>query len=367
VEYQYVTVPVNSDDLDEIEAIVREADIYVVQPSNISDPYSLKDFIRASAIAETSFLVLLDNNIQTRVIALANGYVINGSADHIVAYKLASAAMAYFILSGFKIEPNISIYEKASKTSHDDALEILKNFRVADHIHPQCYVDIALGRIEKIPDEEIEKAVNLVSTETKVSNNSDFTKRLNEWKYSYLFILKAVELWKTVGTDLQKAEKYIEWMANDIYFSNVSSIFSLILLAPNRMSRMVKGINSNNVQKLSEGIKNAAWDCTYIRHWLKLINNSPSDNICFLCSNDNAMKKIALSLYPKDNKTEEETLLEHFTEYWGDKDGLKLYKKYKTERDSVSKNEEVRKNNVKNRLEKVDEMIEKLEVSLGVQ
>lgn len=366
-ELRVINIPVEPEDIDRIEAMVRADNTYIVQPSNIPDPYSLRDYIYVSAFENTEFRVLVDNNIATRAIALAKGYGSRESEVQGERFNFVAATMAYFILGGFIIEPNIAIYEKALKLTHADALEELKYFRIADHINPHCYVDIALGRAHQIPQDKIDEAANSLSPETKASNESDFTKILNHWKYSYLFLLKVVDLWKSGGADVQKAEKFISWMADDSYFSDVSSIFSLLFLAPNRLPKMVKGINSESTQKLSEGIKNAAWDCTYVKHWLRLIKSTSSDTICFLCSHDKVMKKIALSLLPNDQMTGDETLLAEFKEYWGEKDGGQIFNQYKEKREFASKDKEKRQTSVKKRLEGINEMIKNLESKLGIE
>lgn len=365
-ESRIIYVPADPEGIEKIETMMRAAEPYIVQPSNIPDHYALNDFVYASSFEDTEFRVLLDNNILTRAIALSKGYDLKESEGQREVFKLAAASMAYFLLGGFTIEPNIAIYEKASKSSHDSAVEELRYFRIADHINPQCYVDIALGRMDQIPKEEIEKATNSIPQEVRASNENDFTRTLDTWKYSYVFLLKVAVLWKEERPGIEKAEKFIEWMANEIYFSNVLSVFSLLLLAPNRLSKMIKGINSSDMQKLSEGIKNAAWDCTYLKYWLNLINNTSSNVICFLCSNDKVMKKIALSMLAGDIKTGDETLLEQFKEFWGEKDGSNINDKYKEQREIVSKDQEKRKSSVKDRLTKVNDMIEKLENELRI-
>jgi hypothetical protein len=110
------------------------------QPSTISDPYSFSTYIEASILKANKFSVLIDNNIATRAISLTQGNKLNESKSQKESYKIVSATMAYFILGGFAIEPNIAIYEKASKSSHLCALAKLKAIRIADNITPQQFV-----------------------------------------------------------------------------------------------------------------------------------------------------------------------------------------------------------------------------------
>ena len=65
-ELRVINIPVEPEDIDRIEAMVRADNTYIVQPSNIPDPYSLRDYIYVSAFDNTEFRVLVDNNIATR-------------------------------------------------------------------------------------------------------------------------------------------------------------------------------------------------------------------------------------------------------------------------------------------------------------
>ncbi len=63
-----------------------------------------------TAFKSTKFHVLIDNNIATRAIALAQGYDLRESEGQREVYKLSAAVMAFFILGGFSIEPNMAVY-----------------------------------------------------------------------------------------------------------------------------------------------------------------------------------------------------------------------------------------------------------------
>lgn len=294
-------------------------------------------------------------------------YNLNESDLQKESYKLASAVMAYLILGGFEIEPNIAIYEKASQSSHLEVLEELKAFRVADNIAPQHYVNIALGRESEVPKSDLDKIKSQLNGESELSQQEDFTKLLNTWKYQYLFLLKATHLWRLKDTDLEKAKSFIHWMMNEAYFSSVSFIFTLLFLAPTRMPKMIKNINSSDYKRLISGIKNASWDCTYVKHWQSTLAKTPPSTIQFLCSNDKIVRKLSRLLFANQDQSSEQTLLENFQETWGEFPGKKLYELYAIARLEVANNREHRKSHIKGFLSKIDQMILSLENELKNQ
>jgi hypothetical protein len=47
---------------------------------------------------------------------------------------------------------------------------------------------------------------------------------------------------------------------------------------------MIKKINSTNLDKLQDGLRNAAWDLTYIIKFRKLSKDQPENIVWFFCS-----------------------------------------------------------------------------------
>lgn len=353
----------NFKDMKLTEQIIRANDIFVL-PSNIPDIYDLNNYITAGQIQDRKLYALVDNNILTRAIALARGMEVPYGSEQSKGYILAAATMAYLMAADFLIEPSMSIYEKASKSSHDAAVEELYYFRVADNIHTTEWINIALERKRQIASEELEIAKHHASR-IKQAHESNYAKILNPWKVNYYFILKAAQLWKSNNDDVAAAEAFVSWMAEDSFFNPVSTVFALIFFSPKRLSKMIKGINSDSSQKFHDGLKNAAWDLAYITQWAKYCRNADQDCLWLLCSNDRALREIAL-WYLADVSIQN-PLYSLLKKYWGNKKAKRISDTYDNTISKVDRNESKRNLALSERFRSVDMSICELERTLLLQ
>jgi hypothetical protein len=353
----------NLEDMKLIENIIRANNIFVL-PSNLPDIYDLRNYITAGQIQEKKLKALVDNNLLTRAIALARGKEVPNESEQSKGYILAAATMAYLMAADFLIEPSISIYEKASKSSHDSAVEELYYFRVADNIHITEWINIALKRKRQIATDELEIAKQHASKINRGHENN-YAKILNPWKVNYYFILKAAQLWKSNDDDVEAAEDFISWMAEDSFFNAVSTVFTLIFFSPNRFSKMIKGINSISSQSLHDGLKNAAWDLAYITQWGKYCLNADQDCLWLLCSNDHALREIA-TWYLADGSLQDPlySLLEQF---WGNKKAKRIINTYNNIVSKVDRDKRKRNLALSDRFRSVDISICELEHVLLLQ
>lgn len=181
--------------------MVQSAEPFLIAPSNIEDPYNLGRYLRATTIEDVSLKVLIDNNVLVTAVNVAKGELISKS----IADRQACAVMAFLLLGDFLIEPSMAIYEKASTIGHEWALKDFYYFRLADHIHPNVYAEIALGIIDQAPKDEIEEATNLIAQHYIDVKEKNFAKSLDVWKLNYLSVLKAAILFKqNSGSDAFK-------------------------------------------------------------------------------------------------------------------------------------------------------------------
>lgn len=364
---QLVNLPISPEDLSALESLVRSANPFLIQPSTIPDIYDLSDYVHAAAFQNVSLYVLLDNNIFTRAVAFSKGKKLAIEPESRKVDQLAAAVMVFFLLGDFFLEPNIALYEKAWRSSHHHAHSELQSFRIAYHIQPQHYANLALGRAENISSLALEEAKDNMAIKLSTVEEANFEKILTHWKTSYLFLLKVTELWRSPGIDFEKAKALIDWMKNDAFFSAVSCVFGILLLSPSSPRMMLKGIGSNDPSKLHSGLQNAAWDCVYVKHWVNLATRSSSDTIWFLCSNDNALKQVGAALLHRQGEDSIAKLTQQMEEAWGKTKGRNLYDHYSLQTQSMNYDSLERKQLVKDRLANIDNMISDLEIRLGLK
>ncbi|WP_019866082.1 hypothetical protein [Methylovulum miyakonense] len=349
------------DDFERIKVIVKENDPLIPTAYlKFDDIYSLEHYM---CWKSGKLNVLLDNNIFTRLVYLAKGCEIRGNEEEIKAYRFCCAAMCFFILGKFNIEANVPLYERASQNTHENAINDLYYFRVADHVDASAYAKLALGRANRFSDAEIEDARKTIEGNLKNPEESNFKKQLNDWKLSYVQLLKIVELSK--HNDLEKTDqirKFFDWVIHDFRSSTGPLMFALLFLSPKKPGKMIKNINTKDFPTLIKNIKNAAWDLTYLAELRKRSKNQPDDTIWFFCSQDKLLQRIERLLLLKKGYEIEAVIQNLIDEFWGKSNVQKVYKYYQML--SAPLKSETRREHNKNVLSQTDKMITDLEATI---
>ena len=344
--------------------MVRRAAPFVISPSTIRDPYDLKEYIVASAAETCKLYALLDNNILTRACAIADGKAAEVGAANTESLRLTASIMCFFILGGFYLEPSLAIYEKAAKANHSAGLHALKLFRVADHIHPQKYADLALGKIQEISETDLRAAVELSHENNLRNSESDFTRQLEPWRVQYLALLQAASIWRNKDSSLGAAISYIQWMEIESFFNVTGAIFALAFFGPNGPSRMIKVNSETPPNQLIDSVKNAAWDMTYVSQWAKKATKARRNEITFLCSNDKIVKAMARPILIPTNSDQDLELAKFLRQYWSNSDTNKIVSELNRATKVVKSSPIERRSEVKLRYNRIQADISRLEDAL---
>lgn len=326
-----VESPLPVDDVSAIEQMLREADPLVSPPSNIEDVYSLPLYLHNAAVGGATLYALLDNNILTRATAFASGGAVSENAESARVDRLAAAVMCFLIAASFRVEPNIPLHEKAAHGGHDNAVEQLRLLRIADHVSPQAYCDVALGRTQRLPPEAIAEAIGRLPAGMPPARQPDFAAETRTWLAAYYALLKVASLDRQDTSAFEKAAAFLTWSRTDAFFSATATTFALIFLSPRRPPRMIKRVNSANPALVKEGLQNAAWDLLYMKHWLNQVSQSAANTIWFLFSNDQVLKRLARNLVEPDGDVRGQMLLRILDEYWGN-ESRALAERYQAEK-----------------------------------
>ena len=323
-QHHFIALEFGADDFAPIVEQVRNADPLVASPSTVDDPYNLRKYIVATFGETASLWALLDNNILTRACALAEGQSAVRPDPNDSSYRIVAAIMCFFILGGFDLEPSIAIYEKSARSDHQTALDALGSFRIADHVHPQAYSDLALGRTDSLPPAVIERARELSSTPRPQQIETDFTRTIKPWQVQYLALLNAALLQATHRDPQTAALAFLAWMENESFSSITSSLFVLAFLSPKPPAKMIKGLSKPDPDKALAGIRNAAWDLTYVSAWGRRARRAAPRELSFLCSNDKIVKTLARPIFVTNDQDADEELTLFLLKYWPKNKATKL-------------------------------------------
>jgi hypothetical protein len=322
MDYVAIHIQINPNDLKVIERILRERDIIrLVYPKDLFDQYFLGDYLEQIHVHESKFTALLDRNIFSDIIAVAKKTDTKSTTK---TQQTACALLAFLQLSDTLIEPGMAIYEYIDSGYYEQAINELSLFRAVDNIHPQIFIDLALGRISSIPP----SSLNFLRVDSIQELKGE---DIHRWKLHYGLTLKLANIEMIGGKPYEKIEAFLKWMYTDYIFSASAVNFGLIYLSDKRITKMFKNLNCGDIDKFKKGIRNAAWDMTVAHYWMKkAIENREKGDLWLLCTEDKALKEIAnfmASTYNSDEDLKERSK-SLFLNYLGKKDGTRAYALY---------------------------------------
>jgi hypothetical protein len=225
--------------------------------------------------------LLPDRNLVSRMARLARD-----GAERPLTGPTAIAAdlMAFAQAMNLLIEPSIAFHELAHHDGNEIALEELSWFRAADQGQAMAWIDLAQGRIDRLP----------IAT-PKLEGRGDLAYPLNRWRRNYVVALKIAELELATMTPLKRALALFEWMATNFFMAGPAAIFATMYFAPMAARRrMIKQLRSADRERAIAGIKNAAWDITHLSNLVAERKRSESENIFFIFATaDRGLAEIA--------------------------------------------------------------------------
>lgn len=347
-----------------IEAILNDRKVIVAANTEHPPLHSFMTYMSAIFIDGINIKALIDRNILSALVEIAKGNVININDP---TYQSISALMCFLLSFDVQIEPAIAIYEFGSLHSHSKAVSDLRYFRVADHLHPKQYADIALGRRNRASDEELELAGTFADKFALDEQNS-FTRLLRPFKINYLYALKIANLARMSLQPMERLQQFYMWMLNEAVVSAVATTFANIYFGPHDQRSLIKSINSQSSDKLLKGIKNATWDMSYLSHWGKMVASSDSNKATLFCSCDIDLLDVAECLFFNNLVTVPQTPPERvFSKHWPPEFMKQLIEQYSQLLESIRNHPNKRELHIKASWNRLDQMILQEEAALGVQ
>ncbi len=288
----FVWVPFSSADISRLEAMLAAWDPFVTTAVDTPSPYSLRNYLLNTASGGEPVSVLLDRNLVSRAVRMvrrANEASVRPPDDTDI---VAAACMAFWGTAGVSLEPNLALYELVATTEDMSPTAELDLFRIAEVVHPQAWLDIALGRAAAIHPYALEQAKRAPGP--SAPDVRAFTERLRRWKIHRCVLTKVALLEKSAGSKLEKYQELLRWSFTDGVFDGIGLAFASHFFgtrAPAR--RMISGLRSAKSAQWVSGIDNAAWDLTYISYWANQAKRSLGNGIWILCTRDTLCADIA--------------------------------------------------------------------------
>jgi len=107
-------------------------------------------------------------------------------------------------------------------------------------------------------------------------------------------------------------------MYEDFQFCGPAAIFAAVYFSGRRPPRMMKGLRGNDRAKALAGVRNAAWDITYLSYFADAVQDSEARQVrTILATRDDALAAIApLVLLGREPEEDRPSLGQAFEQWW---------------------------------------------------
>lgn len=283
--------PIDQEDLEQIVDLLRAYEIFApsfVQTAS-EDVYHPLTYRRQESHHNTTTTLLPDRNVVTRWLGLLQ------EAEPTIQHRVSAAVMAFAQCSNVLVEPNLALYEAAMTAGSKAANEELYRFRIADNLQTIYWTEVALARSQKLV------ITGDLDRVTSAAAPIDFEMPLRRWRRNYIILLRLAELDLQGANRASQITELAKWMYEDFLIGGPALVFAVYYLTPNSKRKgLLKNLRSSDRQKALEGIKNAAWDVTFLSEWISRISHQKAKNtLTILCSLDHNLIRLANMLTPR--------------------------------------------------------------------
>ena len=308
---QAIWIALNPADVPALEALLSNADPFVASTIATDAPYRLADYVIHSRVAPSRLCALLDRNLIARATGLACGQVVDHERPDSDSYRVAAACMAFLLASEVLIEPNISLYELSQSIGREEVPEHLLLWRVADHIHPQAYLEIALRRANAIDPDVLREARRDAAPIPERSLQRSLELPLSHWRRHRCAVSQVALLERGDETPSSKMHSMIDWSVDVGFFDGIALAFAAMLFGSSQPGPLLRGVQSPSWERCIASIDNAAWDLTYVSYWMRSAKEDEGSRLWIFCTNDRTLARVARASVAELSSTRD-----LFTETW---------------------------------------------------
>jgi len=269
---------------------------------------AIPSMLYAEKIEGIPTILLPDTNVTTRMARIAReGRV--GREDP--PTRLAVDLMAFSQALNVGIEPAPALHELAQNMGNDVANETLRWFRAADTGRARQWIDLAMGRTDVLPAVEVQQFDPVPLAQPP-----------HRWRCNYAVLLKATALELDASlTPIGRFEALMKWMTDEFILAGPASILCTMFFSETApRAGLIKNFKSENRDKALAGVRNAAWDATYLSELTRRAKPEAYDQArCIFASADRALSGLApLLLIDEEDPAEyRRALAARMVAWWG--------------------------------------------------
>lgn len=179
--------------------------------------------------------------------------------------------------------------------------------------------------------------------------------KLRYFRRHYCALLEVARLDRTALRPSEKLHRLIDWSMDAGFFDGLAVAFAIVFFGRHRAGRMMKHVRSPSKDRCLAGVRNAAWDLTYLSCWVKYASDA-KPYLWIFATGDRVLARVARAAVGG----EERSALELLRENWPRGDAQALLAHYtdawKRARDSSERDAQLRE-----RFERLDVLVAKIE------
>lgn len=258
-------------------------------------------------------IILPDRNVVTRIARIAE-YGAQRPLDK--PTQFAADLMAFSQCLNFNFDPLIAFHELAHRLGNAAAHRELTWFRAADEAQSQAWIDVARGRTDR-----------LKVTAPSEQSDEDLAAPIDRWERNYVVALKIAELELTGKRSLDRAIALLDWMVDDFFLAGPAAFFASMYFSPlAERKRLIKQLRSEDRERAIAGIKNAAWDMTYLSNFAQRTQDAgDGPSRIFFATADRGLAAIAGCLIiDADEGQLEDEMIARLRGWWHERDARAL-------------------------------------------
>src|SRR5690606_39092766 len=115
-------IPINPPDVPALESLLEGAEPFVAVTFDAPSPYKLRQYRENIAAGGEPIYALLDRNLVSRIVNLANGASVDHTKESARTDRIAAATMAFLAAADVELEPNVSLFELTRSQDASEAL-----------------------------------------------------------------------------------------------------------------------------------------------------------------------------------------------------------------------------------------------------
>jgi hypothetical protein len=226
--------------------------------------------------------MLLDRNILSDI-----GNFFSNDIKDKKSRQLAVAISIFMRLCGFLPAALPALEEFESLHSADNAYTDVTTFGKAFCAPIERHLDLLNGRSLKLEESDVPATLLFPA----LPDDPPQFMYPDSWLFSYIAVLRITSLERDENlSGIERMQEFLKWLFERFIFTYSSFLVASQFFGVRRERSIMKGLRTDNAQKLRRQVRNAGWDLNILHDWQVRIKRQ---EICVLASRDDALRKLA--------------------------------------------------------------------------